>query len=250
MTTEEKFVFDLEGYIVIKNVLTASEVTELNELIDRKIQTYPTGGKEQGREVSLLSWGDPVVNLMDHPRILPYLIELLGARVRLDHDYGMFMRHGDRLGGLHGGRGGTHWYHFRNDVMDNGLTVITHYLTDNPEGAGGFACVPGSHKSNFNVSDIPEEVRRFERLAHYIRQPVLEAGDALIFTEATIHGTLPWRAQHERRALLFKYSPGHSSWALDYYHDNDVEGLTEQQQRLMARPSASNHANVVDDRSQ
>ena len=246
MTPEEKFTFDLEGYIVIEKVLTADEVTELNDLIDLNFETYPTGGPEPGREVSLLSWGTPIKNLIDHPRILPYLIELLGPRVRLDHDYGMFMRPGDRLGGLHGGRGGTHWYHYRNGDMDNGLTVVTYYLSDNPEGAGGFACVPGSHKSNFSVSEIPEDVCAFERPAHYVRQPVVQAGDALIFTEATIHGTLPWRAEHERRALLFKYSPGHSSWALDYY--DDVDGLTEQQQRMMASPSAQNHADVVAER--
>ena len=246
MNAEEKFAFDLEGYIVIENVLSADEVAELNELIDLNFETYPTGGPEPGREVSLLSWGTPIKNLIDHPRILPYLIELLGPTVRLDHDYGMFMRSGDRLGGLHGGRGGTHWYHYRNGVMDNGLSVVTYFLSDNPAGAGGFACVPGSHKSNFSASEIPEDVRAFERPAHYVRQPVVKAGDALIFTEATIHGTLPWRAEHERRALLFKYSPGHSSWALDYYDDVDV--LTEQQQRLMAPPSQSKHPDVVDER--
>jgi hypothetical protein len=244
MTPEEKFIFDLEGYIVIENVLTPHEVTELNDLIDHKFKAYPHD--EEGREKSLLSWGDPLVNLMDHPRILPYLIELLGPTVRLDHDYGMFMRPGDKLDDLHGGRGGTHYYHFRNGAMENGLTVVTFCLTDNPAGVGGFACVPGSHKSSFSTREIPEDVRSYQRPAHYVRQPILQAGDALIFTEATIHGTLPWTAQHELRALLFKYSPGHSSWALDYY-DNTPDGLTEQQQRLMAPPSATRHPDVVDE---
>ena len=76
-------------------------------------------------------------------------------------------------------------------------------------------------------------------------QPVAAAGDALIFTEATIHGTFPWRALHERRALLFKYSPGHSSWALDYYDRFDVGSLTERQQRLMAPPSVEKHPDVA-----
>ena len=35
MTPEEKFIFDLEGYIVIKNVLTPSEVAALNTLADQ-----------------------------------------------------------------------------------------------------------------------------------------------------------------------------------------------------------------------
>ena len=54
---------------------------------------------------------------------------------------------------------------------------------------------------------------RFERPAPYVVQPVVEAGDALFFTEALIHGTLTWQAKHQRRALLYKYSPGYSAWS-------------------------------------
>ena len=157
------------------------------------------------------------------------------------------MRKGDRRGGLHGGHGGSQWYRFRNGIMENGLTTVTYFLTDNPEGVGGFACVPGSHKSNYSTAEIPKDIRDFEREAHYVVQPVAEAGDALIFTEATIHGTIPWRGEHERRALLFKYSPGHSSWALNYYDNVDIGTLTEQRQRLIAPPSIEKHLNVVDE---
>ena len=34
MTGEEKFQVDLEGYLVIKNVLSADEVAEMNDIID------------------------------------------------------------------------------------------------------------------------------------------------------------------------------------------------------------------------
>jgi len=44
---------------------------------------------------------------------------------------------------------------------------------------------------------------RLERRPHYVVQPEVEAGDVLFFTEALIHGTAPWTASHERRALLF-----------------------------------------------
>jgi ectoine hydroxylase-related dioxygenase (phytanoyl-CoA dioxygenase family) len=57
---------------------------------------------------------------------------------------------------------------------------------------------------------------RFERPAPYVIQPAVEAGDALFFTEALIHGTLPWRGTQERRALLYKFSPGYSAWSQKY----------------------------------
>ena len=45
MTGEEKFQVDLEGYLVIKNVLTDDEVAEMNEIID--------SGNRQGPAKSL-----------------------------------------------------------------------------------------------------------------------------------------------------------------------------------------------------
>jgi ectoine hydroxylase-related dioxygenase (phytanoyl-CoA dioxygenase family) len=88
-------------------------------------------------------------------------------------------------------------------------------------------------------------VRSFDRVPHYVTQPPVEAGDALIFTEALIHGTMPWSADHERRALLYKYSPGHSAWSQKYYDQADYSDLTEQQRRIMAPPSVGNRPNSV-----
>ena len=36
MTPEEKFIFDLDGYIVIKDVLTEEEVATINAITDEK----------------------------------------------------------------------------------------------------------------------------------------------------------------------------------------------------------------------
>lgn len=72
---------------------------------------------------------------------------------------------------------------------------------------------------------------------------------ALIFTEALIHGTLPWKAAHERRALLFKYSPGHSAWSQRYYSPDDYVGLTDQQRRILAPPSVGSRPDVVQNAS-
>ena len=123
--------------------------------------------------------------------------------------------------------------------------VCTFFLSHADEGDGGFACIPGSHKSNF-VSSLPDDVKNYARVPHYVRQPAVAAGDALIFTEALIHGTMPWSAKHQRRALLFKYSPGHSSWAATYYQADDYPGLTEQQARLIAPPSVGRRPNTVE----
>ena len=247
MTDEEKFALDLQGYLVIEEVLTRAEVAELNDAADAGFPKDPDKGVIG--EWSLLPYGEPFKRLIDHPKLVPYLVELMGPRFRLDHDYCIFMKEGEQRGGLHGGHGGDHWYRYRNGEIRNGLSVMTFFLTDAPEGAGGFGCVPGSHKSNFSVADIPPEVRNFERPAHYVVQPPAKAGDVLFFTEALMHGTMPWRSQTQRRALLYKYSPGHSSWALDWYDFDAIGELTDQQRRIMAPASIQSHKAVVADGS-
>lgn len=244
VTAEEKLIFDLEGYLVIRNVLTPAEVAELNRIADAKFPRVPgTTGQRTSR---VTRWGPAFQALIDHPRILPYLIEFIDPKFRLDHDYCIFMRAGDAGGQLHGGEGreGDHWYRYRDGVIRNGLCVITFFLTPAGRGDGGFACVPGSHKSNF-IRAIPPEVRSFERPAHYVVQPAVEAGDALMFTEALVHGTMSWRATHERRALLYKYSPGHSAWSQNYYNLEEFENLTDQQRRILAPPSVGRRPDVV-----
>ena len=245
MTGEEKFSFDLEGYLIIKNVLSADEVAEMNEIADRVFP--PEGDDTRYRRTSRVSlWGKPFKKLIDHPKVLPYLIELMGPKVRLDHDYCIFMNEGGQSGRLHGGPEvvGDHWYKYWDGVMRNGLSVITYFLTDAAEGDGGFACVPGSHKTNF-LSNLPDDIRNYERPAHYVVQPAVEAGDALFFTEALIHGTMQWRAKHERRSLLYKYSPGHSAWSDNYYDLDEFDDLTEQQKRMLMPPSIGSRPDVV-----
>ena len=43
MTPEEKFLFDLQGYLVIKNVLTPEEVAELAAFLASDAAAYITG---------------------------------------------------------------------------------------------------------------------------------------------------------------------------------------------------------------
>ncbi len=240
MTDEEKFIVDLQGYLVIRNVLTTDEVNGLNRLIDEGNRVGPPS-----------TWGEPFQNLIDHPNIMPYLLEMIGPHVRIDHDYAIFMSGEEKRGGLHGGEDGgrpgghegDHWYKYRDGVIRNGLCVMTFNLASTKVGDGGFACIPGSHKSNFSTN-VPREVRNFERQPHYVLQPAVEAGDVLFFTEALIHGTMPWVAHHERRSLLYKYSPGHSAWSGNYYDLNRYNKLTERQELMMMSPSIGSRSTV------
>jgi hypothetical protein len=101
---------------------------------------------------------------------VPYLRELLGDGFRLDHLYGIVMRAGAEGHVLHGGgvsNDPTHFYRFNASEMRSGLTVATWVLTDHGPGDGGFACIAGSHKSNFPT---PRDVARLETDIGVVRQ--------------------------------------------------------------------------------
>ena len=248
LTDEQKFLFDLQGYVVLSGVLTESECSELIALADAAWPRQPDDGPFR-REEAITRWHPRFLDLLDHPRVLPVLAELIGSRLRADHDYCIFMREGADGQLIHGGprRFETdHWYYYSDGIMRNGLTVATWALTDTGPGDGGFVCIPGSHKTNF-MTNLPDDVRNQTRAPEYVVQPTLDAGDVLIFTEALMHGTRAWRAAHERRALLYKYSPPHSTWRIEPYDIDAYPHATEQQKRLMAPPSVERHDKVIQD---
>ncbi len=238
VTELEHYLFDLQGFLVVENALTTEEVTALNQLLDQQIATVDEPGKLCFRFDSLLSWGSPFQALIDNPRITRYLVALLGSRFRLDHDYVHIIRQGSGPIGssLHGG--GTpydpcQYYIYKNGQMYNGLTAVAYNLTDVNPGEGGFGCIPGSHKSNL---PLPEKWRDLEHPHPCVQAVTGKAGTATLFTEALTHGTLPWKGQHERRTLFYKYSPHPSAWSRHYYNLDDYPDLTESQQRILRSP--------------
>ena len=127
LTDEEKFRFDLEGYLIIKNVLSRDTCAELSALSDEAWPRQPEDGAFR-RAAAVTQWGKPFMDLMDHPKILPYLVELIGGRLRIDHDYSIYTRKGAPSSRIHGGPRilePDHWYYYNDGVMRNGLMVAS-----------------------------------------------------------------------------------------------------------------------------
>ena len=252
MTDEERYLFDLQGYLVLRGVLTQQEVDELNEVSDRVYpRDYSDGNDSKGRRgirnVRYVSRWDPACQrLIDHPRIVPILAEFLGPKFRIDHDYAMFMNAGSDSGNLHGlPELGTHrYFHYLDGQVRTGLTVVTFMLAPAGAGDGGFVCIPGSHKGNF-PQNLPEDVRTLKRVPPYVVQPEVDAGDAVIFTEALTHGTKGWCGTHERRAFLYKFNPGHMANHQASYDPANYFDPTPRQRRIMGAPSVGSRPHVI-----
>lgn len=203
MTEDEIYEFDLNGYIVYRNMLSAERVSRMNEIIDES-----QGGQPMENSFSFLQLDACFLELMAHPRTLQIMRVMIGDWLRLDHAYGLQMNQAMVIQeNLHGGPRadqGEHQYQWVQGRMYNGLIVVMYALEHVCPGDGGFVCVPGSHKANGGYHPRID--------SHLVVNPALGPGDMLIFTEALVHGTRSWRSERRRRSLLYKYSPGYSAW--------------------------------------
>lgn len=259
MNEEELYLFDLNGYLVVERVLTPGEVDEANAAIDRHADsinirlgdlslsgesTTLKGTTGRGDLGGMLGWEEPWRNvfrlMLSHPRIVPYLNQIVGPGFRMDHSPGLItMRRGAEGHTLHGSSGPhfdpNQYYVYRDGQMHNGLTVVAWQLSDVEEGDGGLCLIPGSHKANFAC---PRPIKLWHRRREIVRAITCRAGDVVIFTEAVTHGTLPWRSERERRSLLYRYTPANLAYATGYmpWPEQMLEGMTAEQRAILEPP--------------
>ena len=230
MDERERYFWDLTGYLVVQQVLTADELAAANAALD---DCHERGAVHDAGEISgprgsrrlrgssylritaseeLLTLPkphcEPFRRMLAHPAVVSRLNEMCGTGFRFDHGP-------HYIGGVEGtagmvmhGAGEPHrpyvaYHHQGGRGYCAGVTVAWN-LADAGPGDGGFACVPGSHKAGF---PMPRGVRTADDDMGLVKQPEVRAGDVLFFMDgAQTHGTLPWAAGHDRRSVLFKYA--------------------------------------------
>jgi ectoine hydroxylase-related dioxygenase (phytanoyl-CoA dioxygenase family) len=231
VTDEDRYAFDVQGYLVFRGVLSEDQLAGLNATIDEVgAAAEDTTPDSHNFRTDVLTWSQGFRDLIDHPVLMPYLKEWVDARVRIDHVYPIFATAGAPRGALHGG--GHHsdslfYYHADPSGIRTGLVAASWALTDNPPGEGGFMCIPGSHKAAF---------ARPESYDDLVIEVPLAAGDMVLFTESLTHGTLPWTAAHQRRQLFYKYCPGATAWSLVPWPEELKDAATPAQRALLEPP--------------
>ena len=129
MTDEEKFRFDLSGFLVRPAILERDEVDTIVEQIER-IHHNPESLPPEHRAVP----GGPASVLIDHPKVLDVLHEIIGPDVRLENCSSVWREKGQEHGGLHGGgpqQGDPIFgYRFNNGRIHAGMVRVVFELTD------------------------------------------------------------------------------------------------------------------------
>lgn len=242
MDDNERYLFDLRGYVAVPAALNGDELAELNRILDEHIALEVAPDASTHRFGGVLDWGPALRSLIDKPTVTPYLEAILGSRFRLDHEYADLIRRGKGPIGtrLHGGAtpfDPAQYYTVRDGNIHSGLMVVAYNLRDVGPGDGGFAAVPGSHKANYPYPPewIELDVPGGRPFVDAVTGP---AGTAVVFTEAMTHGTLPWRGAGERRTIFYKYSPHPVSWSARYYDADRWPDLTDRQRAILEAPNA------------
>ena len=230
VTAEERYLFDLNGYLVLRKVLPPPVLAAMNESIDRletlsdrEVEARNLPRKYQHDNVyaqvgpdpqqgladysgNILPCGGPFEELIDWPATLPYLEETIGVPMRLDAASFMSRRSGGGFVFHHGYAELLPYseYAFEQDAFRCASIKISFALTDVGVEDGCFAVIPGSHKSHFRnplVGQIPDP-------AHPLVRPLpCEAGDAVLFSEDLSHGAVENQGSRVRRTLFYSYAP-------------------------------------------
>ena len=175
LSAKQRYLFDLNGFLVLKGALSPDEVKAANDAIDAnadklherkgQLRTSALYGRESSALAGdgetgridgggMLGWAaphrEPFRNTLAHPKLVGAMTDLMGAGYRLDHSPLLLaMEKGAEGHTLHGGAvteaGEPAWplrYECVGGQMRNQLLTVCLQLTPAPAGAGGFALFP------------------------------------------------------------------------------------------------------------
>lgn len=264
---KEFYFWDLNGYLVIRNIMSRDDIELANEAIDRFSDRIVVGDELSRGSKSLAGTGRPLLGaLMELPKPYCEPFRRMVGHPAITHRLTWMGGSGFRCGGptaFLSAKGSTgHALHDSNEplnpsrsyVFKNGRSyceavTVAWQLRDVNEDDGGFACVPGSHKAQY---PMPPGVRSCDDHMDLVAHPTFKAGDVLFFMDgAQTHGALAWQSDVGRRGILIKYSSRNFNRSGgDMCHPEnrwgpEIEGMTDEQLSIMRGPDRDNRRGNV-----
>ena len=210
MTDEEKFRFDLTGFLVRPAILTPDETAGIIDQIDR-IHDDPESLAPEERSMP----GGAASLLIDHSRIIEVLHEIIGPELRLEGSYCIRREKGQQHGELHGGGPNQidpiFGYRFQNGRIHAGMVRVVFELTAVGKDDGATHFIAGSHKANFPMHPDHRSLGEGER-SEFLTSYECPAGSAVFFTENLCHAGPVWQRDTPRYAVLNAYAHLATHW--------------------------------------
>lgn len=247
LSDQEKWLFDLHGFLVLKQVVSPEDVQRMLELAEEwhalddadlppPLITYRDSSTKRStaRAINRVEYVDEVFQRLALNREImrvvlaltgnsPQLLQLALTKNTRENDDIQF--HQGATGGL---RNPANDYQAANGQVFATFLNAAISLVDVPPGAGGFVCIPGSHKSNF---PYPEEIGIYDDPPTVCNVQV-QAGDCVLFTELLRHGGRRWTLETPRHTVFARYGTSYASWSpgagpLEEYRDRLPDDLYE-----------------------
>ena len=228
MTPEQRYFFDVTGYLHVENALSGEELRNAqvaaNSYISMPPEEWPPGfGADLERKdvtgyQNGFAFDIALEKLVLHPTTWPIMMEFTNYRPRFGGGTLGFNNHKHCFHPMHAGwsvgkQPDTRRYYIENGKIRCTDFIFFFYLTDGFPGDGGLVVIPGSHKSNFPFPrDYFYSGTYYDGfVADYVAPGVdnitPRAGDVVIISERLIHGVLDWQPlDRERRFLIMRYN--------------------------------------------
>jgi len=237
----DEYLFDLQGFVLIRGALSPEEVAAGNAAIDLIPRSLPRLGwhgwvqREDHPEHRGISYqqiyelGGTFERMIDHPNYINYVLRFVDGQGTFDYHHGpLFIdEHFFTIRGpgeaipLHAGghdAGKRMAFRFQNNRFACAQINVLTAFTDIGPGDGATMVIPGSHKSNIVHPEFHRPKRQNEwgdggggsvdGVAGAI-EVHMKAGDAIVFADATCHGSAKRVNPGERRITVYRYG---SSW--------------------------------------
>ena len=263
---KELYFWDLNGYLVAPGVMDEQWLAQANEAVDKFQDRIEVGSELSGGSVSQAGTGRPLLpGLLDlpapynapfrrmiaHPAVVQRLNWMGGSGYRTGGATVFCAVFGTSGHSLHDGNepmSPSRGYYFKNGRSYCETVTVTWQLRDVEPGLGGFACVPGSHKTQYSM---PPGIRTCDETMGLVVQPAMKAGDVLFFMDGgCTHGALAWKNSAPRRGVLIKYQSKNSNWGGGVIDPQErwgdmVEDMTEAQFAVMRGPERDGRHRTV-----
>jgi hypothetical protein len=205
LTDEERFLFDLKGYLLFPAVLSEAEMAPIREQADQ-LHADADSLPPEARKLP----GGATSALIDHPAVMRTLHTIIDddtEKLRCENCFLSWREINDGHRGWTPHAGGrsvnpNYSYQYHNGKIHSGMTRVVWELNPVEEGQGGTAFIPGSHKSNYR--SFPDH---FDDKDSGVWETYgCPAGSLLIFSEAVRHTSCDWLMDTPRKALFFCYN--------------------------------------------
>ena len=216
---------EVEGYLVLPDLLNSECVAELKTLVG-ELDTTPTDYSDHQRGHSHLEFkGGALTELIAHGPTVDFLRQLFGGEILMSH-YGYARSEPGHPGiSLHtdGQPYGSKIFGFEGSVP--AMVRVLYYLDDLTPDVSPFRVIPRSHLS---LHADGNSYKRFESHPEEV-MVTCRAGSAVLINHKVFHGNFPNVGDRDRNMLAIAYRP---AWAgpqgqVDDWDEQEVAKLPD-----------------------